>query len=254
MPYCERCGSQLNPNTKFCTSCGAPQRTATANMPSVNPQPAPQYSPPYNNPYPPPPPPPPPPVTQAPTAQAPPRMQPRVQSAPTYQSGSEATVGVILLRKPKSLGRYDTFTGVLTTQRIIFAQMTSEMLTNAAQQARDQAKADGKGFWGQWADQLRGTLGYMNKYLTMPPQAILAETPGNFALYNNTIREVKIHLKGHYNDNQRKELEAEFCSTAGTYAYRMDRNSDFTDLLKRVYGGRVTMPFGYYSKSINIRI
>jgi hypothetical protein len=96
-------------------------------------------------------------------------------------------VGVILLRKPKSLGRYDTYSGVLTNQRVIFAQMTSEMLTRAAQEARDQAKAEGKGFWGQWSDQLKGTFGYTKKYLTMPPQAILAETPGNFALNNNTI-------------------------------------------------------------------
>ena len=69
----------------------------------------------------------------------------------------------------------------------------------AAQQARDHAKAEGKGFWGQWSDQLRATFGYINKYLTMPPQTILSETPGNFALPNNAISE--IHVK-HRNINK----------------------------------------------------
>ncbi len=133
--------------------------------------------------------------------------------------------------------------------------MTSEMLTAAAQQARDQAKAEGKGFWGQWADQLRGTLGYTKKYETMQPQAILAETPGNFALYNNTISQIDVHLRGaHRESNQRREFKIYIHSSAGTYEYHMEENSDFTDTLKRVYGDRVKMPFGYFGKSINIKI
>jgi hypothetical protein len=63
-------------------------------------------------------------------------MQPK--PAPIMpQVGGETTVGVILFRKPKSLGRRDTYTGVVTIQRLIFAQMTSEMLKTMAQQLRD---------------------------------------------------------------------------------------------------------------------
>jgi hypothetical protein len=171
------------------------------------------------------------------------------------QPGGETTVGVILLRKPKSMGRWDTFTGVITTQRLIFAQMTSQMLTDAAQQSRDQAKAEGKGFFGQWADQLRATFGYTKKYLTMPPQAILAETQGNFALDNNSINRINVHLKGaHHEHNQRREFELKFYSNTGTYEFRMDENSEFIDTLKATYGQRVDMPFGYFTKSINIKI
>jgi hypothetical protein len=142
MPYCGNCGSQVNPNEKFCGKCGA-----ALNKPPVNAQPTPErlaYSPSSS-----PPPPPPPPPTQASIAQTPPAMQPAAQMS---QMSSESTVGVILFRKPKSLGRYDTYTGVVTNQRLIFAQMTSEMLTAAAKQSREQAKAEGKGFWGQWAE------------------------------------------------------------------------------------------------------
>ena len=264
MPYCENCGSQINPNAKFCGSCGAARNpTATTKTPeNVKPAQPTQpkherlsyYSPPSTQP-----PSAPVPVMQAPMAQAPPRMQPAPVQAPAImqpaampQVGGENTVGVILFRKPKSLGRWDTYTGVVTSQRLVFAQMTSEMIKAAAQQSRDQAKAEGKGFFGQWSEQLKATWGYSQKYLSMPPQAILAETPGNFELYNSTISEIKVKLKGN-GEGETRYLEVTIHSTAGKFEFHIEENSNFTDLLKRVYGDRVKMPFGYFSKSINLK-
>jgi hypothetical protein len=124
----------------------------------------------------------------------------------------------------------------VTNQRLIFAQMTSEMLTAAAQQSREQAKAEGKGFWGQWADQFKATLGYTRRYLTMPPAAILAETPGNFGLSNNTISEIKVKVKDIRRSNEvLHEFTVEIRSIAGKYEYGMDENSDYVKLLKQVY-------------------
>jgi hypothetical protein len=185
------------------------------------------------------------------TQYAPPQTQPQPQAA---ASGSEAVVGVLLLRKPKSLGRWDTYTGVLTDRRVIFAQMTQQMVNTAIQESRDRAKAEGKGFWGQWADQLRASFGYTQRYLTMAPDAIAAETPGNFWLNHDTIGEVKVKLRDLNRDNTRHEFAVEFRSTQGNYEYHMDENSESTDLLKRIYGNRVKMPFGYFSKSINIKL
>ena len=244
MPYCGNCGSQVNPNEKFCGKCGA-----ALNKPPVNAQPTPErqaYSPSSSSP-----PPPPPPPTQASIAQTPPKMQP---ATPMPQMSSESTVGVILLRKPKPLGRYDTYTGVVTNQRLIFAQMTNEMLTAAVLQSREQSIAEGKGFWGQWADQFKATFGYTRRYLTMPPAAILAETPGNFALDNNTISEIKVKVKDIRRSNEvlLHELTVEIYSTVGKYEYNTDENSDPVELLKQVYGERVKTPFGYFSKTINI--
>jgi hypothetical protein len=169
------------------------------------------------------------------------------------QSGSESVIGVLLLRRMKSLGRWDTFTGVLTSQRFIFAQMTSQMISAAVQHSREQAKAEGKGFFGQWGDQLRASFNYSQKYLSMEPQAMLAETMGNFAVDNNAISEIKVHLKGNNQQNQRREFQIDVHSSMGKYEFRMDENSDFTDLLKRVYDGKVKMPLGYFGKTINIK-
>jgi len=255
MPYCQHCGSQLNPNAKFCTGCGGATNIAPAYV-QPNPQPLQNYAPPAYSPPPPPPPPMetsylPPPQTQPPTYQPQPQAQPPT-ATPIY--GSERVIGALLLRKPKSLGRWDTYTGVITSQRIIFAQMTQQMMNDAVKQSRDQAKAEGKGIRGQWADQLRATFGYTQKYLTMQPDAIIAETPGNFYLNNDTIGEIKVKLKNLNRENSRHEFAVEFRSNAGTYEFHMDENSDSTDLLKRVYGDRVKMPFGYFNKTINIKL
>ncbi len=269
MPYCENCGTQISATAKFCGNCGAqrnsaqtttePTKPTQPTKPAAQPKSRIEYYSPPNMAW----------IPQAPYptigqqsanpqfSQAPPVMQPtapmqpipgstapQVMPTPQAQTG-EATLGVILFRRNKSLGRYDSYAGVLTTQRMIFAQLTAEMLNKAAQQARDQAKAEGKGFFGAWGDQLKATFGYIKKYQNIPPDAIIAETPGNFALYNSTINEVKVHLKGQHDNDGPREFEAEIKTTSGTFKYRMNEDRYNTDLLKRVYGERVKMPFGY---------
>jgi hypothetical protein len=261
MPYCESCGAQINPTAKFCGSCGAArnQTAQPASQPVVKEKQRIEYYSPPNmaavpsaplpimNQQP---------QTQQPYPLTPPVMQQPPQSVsqtiPLQQQTGEATVGVVLLRRMKSMGRYDTYAGVVTTQRLIFAQLTSDMINEASKQALAQAKAEGKGFFGSWGDQLKATFGYTKKYLEMPPQAILSETPGNFALYNNTINEVKFHLKKDY-EGHHHGFEVEIKSSNGNYKYNMDENSEFTNVFKRVYGNRVTMPFGYHSHAINIK-
>ena len=269
MPYCESCGAQISSTAKFCGSCGAarnqPAQTATtpSSQPEAKEKPGIEYYSPPNMAY----------VPSAPLPimnQQPPMQQPYMptqpvmqptqpfqtqpisQTIPLQQQTGEATIGVVLLRRMKSLGRYDTYAGVVTTQRLIFAQMTADMLNQVAQQAREQAKAEGKGFFGAWGDQLKATFGYTKRYLSMPPQAILSETPGNFALNNSTINEIKFRLKRDY-EGDHHGFDVEIKSSMGNYKYAMDENSEFTNIFKRVYGNRVSMPFGYHSSTIKIK-
>jgi hypothetical protein len=223
MPYCENCGAEVDPNAKFCNKCGA-----ALNVASMMPPPSP------------------------PSTQSPAKMQ---APASTRDSGSENILGVMLLRKPKSLGRYDSFTGVVTTHRMIFAQMTSDMLKEAVKMAREQAKAEGKGFWGQWSDQLKASFAYSQKYLTMVPSAILAETQGNFAVDNNTIHEFKMKLKHTRQGNMDlHEFEMELKTSAGKFEFRMDENTEYVKLLKQAYGEKVKTPLGYFSHGVNIHL
>lgn len=155
----------------------------------------------------------------------------------------------MVLRKPKSLGRYDSFTGVVTSQRMIFAQLTSEMMKQSVQMARDQARANGKGFFGQVSEQLKASFGYAQRYFSMAPSAILSETPSNYAVDNNAISEIKIKRKDvmRGRDVYEHEFEMELHCTSGKYEFKMDEKDQYINLLKQVYGERVKMPFGYFS-------
>jgi hypothetical protein len=227
MPYCEKCGAQVNAESNFCRSCGALQNKPASSAPVAAAQPASSASVP--------------PVAPAPV------------QAPVQQASSEAVLGVLLLRKPKSFGRYDSFTGVVTGKRMIFAQMTNDMIKDAAMQARNQAKAEGKGFWGQWGDQLKASFGYTQRYLTMPPSAALAETSGNFDVDNAGVREVKLKRKDVLQGNtESHEFELEIQAAAGKFEFRMDENNDYVKLLKQVYGERVKMPRGYFGHGFKI--
>ncbi|PVX24115.1 MAG: hypothetical protein CW691_08485 [Candidatus Bathyarchaeum sp.] len=213
MPYCENCGKEIKITSKFCGRCGSPV--------NIDAQPAVDSSPEH--------------VVAAP------------QPAPT-QANSEPVLGVLVLRKQKSLGRYDTFSGVLTGQRIIFAQMTGDMIKTAVKQAREEAKSEGKGFFGQWADQLKASASFAQRYYSMEPSTVLSETQGNFAVQNGYVNEVKLKLKDTGNQNNLREFEIEFKSSSGKYKFRMDENNDYVKVLKQVYGDRVKTPRGYFSK------
>lgn len=252
MPYCENCGKEVSSTGNFCTNCGSRQNFISQNPQNNQPQnviapQSPDSKPATFVP--------PPPDSQisAPTNSSS-NVLP-IPPPPPTQSKNEPVVGVIVLRKSKSLGRYDSYSGVLTNQRFIFAQLTSEMIKNAAMQAKNQAKAEGKGFFAQWSEQIQASYSFSRRYLTMEPAAILSETPGNFEINNSAISEIKVKLKDIGTpENDRHEFEIEIKSISGKYEFRMDENNQNTELLKQVYGQRVKMPFGYFNHNINIKI
>ncbi|MFZ7137249.1 MAG: zinc ribbon domain-containing protein [archaeon] len=221
MPFCENCGKELKETSKFCGNCGTPVKKYSQ-PPTVS-------------------------EVAAPVATAP---EPAVEEKPqSTTSVSEPVVGVILLRKPKSLGRYDTFSGILTNKRMVFAQMTSNMLKDAINQARAQAKAEGKGFFGQWGEQLKASASFAQRYYSMEPSIALNETPGNFDIQNTAVSEIKLSLKTFGNsDNNQKEFEVEFKGSFGKYKFKMDDNHNYVEAFKQVFGDRLKKPRGYFSK------
>jgi hypothetical protein len=83
----------------------------------------------------------------------------------------------------------------------------------------------------------------------MDPAAILAETPGNWSIDNGAIGEIKLHIHNLNRGNHAHahEFIVEIQSMQGKYQFNMEEHNEFPELLKRVYGERVKMPFGYYS-------
>lgn len=207
------------PNAKFCQNCGTPLKPVSTTDHSSTPQ----------------------------------SLEDVRRLAQASTSVPETVLGVVPLKRPRSFGRYDLFAVVLTTHRMIFAQVTKEMVEEAIKMAKERAKAEGKGFWGQWESQLSASSNYIQKYRTMEPAAILNETPGNFALNNDTINEIKLKLKQIRSERPHAHIfEIEISSTSGKTVLMMDERKDYVDLLKAVYGERVKTPLGYHRFEIRI--
>ena len=164
--FCTKCGAGLVEGTRFCTSCGTP----------VVAEPAPPA----------------PPVAPAPTApQAPAAPAPAAPSASTGEHVHAVIPNATL--KAGLLGvKSKPYILVLTDRRVLFVQITKAMMKQLVIDARDEAKADGKGFFGQWGAQLTAYSAFAQRYLAMPPEQTLAETPGNFAIERTTIQKAKL--------------------------------------------------------------
>ena len=109
---------------------------------------------------------------------------------------AETVVGVIPNAKVKTgLFSSATWTLVLTDRRLLLAEQTSELAKRRAAEAKDSAKASGKGFMSQWAAQVGTGFDHGRHYLAMDPAAVLAESPRNAALAPGDVREVKVDRK-----------------------------------------------------------
>jgi hypothetical protein len=86
------------------------------------------------------------------------------------------------------------YTLIVTDRRLVFAEITKEKTTAEVNAARDQAKAEGKGFFGQWGAQLKSSASYSEAYWQMSPDAALAETPGNWAVERSQYQGAKFRM------------------------------------------------------------
>ncbi len=115
----------------------------------------------------------------------------------------EAVIGVLpnLARKKGFLGfGRDTFNVVLTQNRIIFALLTSQMIKDEAQRAREEAKARGDNIFKKMWNTATAGYNVHKRYPAMAPDAILAETAGNFVIDPNAVTRMK-YKNGGINDN-----------------------------------------------------
>jgi hypothetical protein len=153
MAFCTNCGKPIQDNQKFCASCGMQLR----------------------------------PLTDGANQNAPP-----VQYPTTAFYIESVKVIISNLAVSKSWGRSDAYTLVVTDRRSIFAKLTQEIMNETIRAARADAAAEGKGFFGKWASQMKGFNNYAVRYNKITPDQILQETPGNFAIENSIIRKIKI--------------------------------------------------------------
>jgi hypothetical protein len=158
----------------------------------------------------------------------------------------EAVVGVIPAAKMKT-GMFSskTFALVVTDRRLLIAEQTSELSKRRAEEAKEAAKATGKGFVGQLVASTGTGFDHGRHYLAMDPAAILAESPGNGALGPGDVREVKVDRKttsdddGNFESSLRITVKTARGDTTWNTSDETPARDEARALLARVFGAAV---------------
>jgi hypothetical protein len=116
-------------------------------------------------------------AVSAPPAASPPAASPR--SVPAEPA--EAVIGVIPNLLTGGL-RSRTYNLIVTSQRLIGAELTSKMIADEAQRIRQEAKAQGKGFLAVMGQTALAGVNYFKNYYDMPIANIVRENRDNWIL------------------------------------------------------------------------
>ena len=177
--FCSSCGSPLPPGARFCAKCGSPVQAAPgASPPPVIPAPGqtPGAVP-----------------TPAPAAVPVPGSTTVVVqvSAP---AAAEPIVGIISLQRRKGfMGvSVETFNMIVTPRRLALVSVSDQTMKEAVNTAREQAKAEGKGFFGQMGAQMGWLNVLYRRYQETPIDVVLAQSPGSFVLLNQEVRSIRL--------------------------------------------------------------
>ena len=109
--------------------------------------------------------------------------------------------------------RQDSYTMIVTPSRLVFAHVSPQLQKAAVQQAREQAKQQGKGFFGQWGAQLAWMDVLRDQYRRMSMDAVLSQYPGSFVIPRHQIQRVR--FKDHYDQDSGNTTREIILRTAG---------------------------------------
>lgn len=142
-----------------------------------------------------------------------------------------------MIDRRKGLMGAESFNLMLTLQQLVFARVTSEMTRVASDQAKQDAKAQGKGFFGQWGAVVGANRAIVEQYLTMPVEAMLRQHPDNFAVPANQVRKVTFSHK----DMEMSMPDEMVIHAANKIKFQLKGSSigDARKALRQVLGDRV---------------
>ena len=155
----------------------------------------------------------------------------------------ESVLGVIGEAQIKTgMLKSQTWVLVVTDRRLLGARITDDLMKRVALAARAQARASGSGFLGQWGAQVKSGFAMASRYLTMPPEAILAETPGNWALWPGQVSSIRVEHVSEGGDDTASvdylRITIGTSSGKGVYSTKSDNPSrqQVQALLWRIFG------------------
>ena len=148
------------------------------------------------------------------------------------QPSSEQIVNFIIATKSKRFGGDEYYTGILTSQRLIFAPMNKDNLKEVTNMTRQAAKS---GF------SALPVFPYQQMYFSSTPEMILANTQGCIVIANNTIREIILGLTDINSDGYSvgQQYEMQIKTDIGTQTFHMTKREEYPTRLRQVYGAKV---------------
>jgi hypothetical protein len=161
--FCPACGTRVRPGARFCVGCGGALYPDDAG-----------------------------PTAAAAAAPEPPGSVTPAPPPPPPQTG-ETVVGIITtlgLRKGLSVREYNL---LVTTERLVFLRVTTQMLNEAAREAKQAAKAQGKGFFGQWGAVIGSRALIRDRHLQTPVDVLLSEQPESYFLPLAQVRRIAVN-------------------------------------------------------------
>ncbi|MDG6242807.1 MAG: hypothetical protein QCH31_00235 [Methanolobus sp.] len=150
-------------------------------------------------------------------------------------------IGIVpSMSKSKMLGLLsDTFTLVATPDTTIFAKVTNDVMKQVVLESREKAKAEGKGFFGKWGAQIKGSFRYAERYAGMSAQAVLAESPANFAIPNAGISSIKVKKKTTHDEDNFSSDSWHVTIQSDSGKLKLTTDFDPKGHLQNIYGNRV---------------
>jgi len=146
----------------------------------------------------------------------------------------ETIIGIIPgLQYRKGLFSSQPVDLILTTHRIIVAILTSKMMTEMAAAAAKNAKAQGRGIFGQIMQSMSTGFNYHARYATMSIEQIVGETPGNQSVELRTVRSIRLQ-SGDSDNNSPDKLVLTTTGGKMTFNGRGLCTRETRDLLRRV--------------------
>lgn len=139
------------------------------------------------------------------------------------------------LRKRKIFSN-ESYSLIVFKNETIFAKLTSKILNEDVKKAKEKAKAEGKGFFGQWGAQMGASFNYEKRYQNMSYNDIVNETQGNLVFNNDLISKIKIR-RFDVPENARSYYHVDIIISGKKYKFRSNINP--TSLFKSAFKDKV---------------
>jgi hypothetical protein len=117
--------------------------------------------------------------------------------------------------------KQDSYNLIVTPTRLVFAYVSQQLMKQAVEDARQGARSEGKGFFGQWGAQMGWLSIILQRYQTMPVDSILTEFPGSFIIPTAQVTRVRLKQAQSHDDQPASVPELTIESAAGKSRFRM---------------------------------